>query len=46
MPVLYDSADGRVCARTIYLPVGAEPRPSPYEESANERSEERKVVKT
>lgn len=44
MPVLYDPADGSVC--TNPLPVGAEPRPSPYEESANERSEELKVVKT
>lgn len=44
MPVLYDSADGGVCAN--HLLVGAEPRPSPYEESANERSEELKVVKT
>ena len=44
MLVLYDPADGGVCAN--HLPVGAEPRPSPYEESANERSEERKVVKT
>jgi hypothetical protein len=44
MPVLYDPADGSVC--TNHLPVGAEPRPSPYEESANERSEELKVVKT
>lgn len=44
MPVLYNLADGGVCAN--HLPVGAEPRPSPYEESANERSEELKVVKT
>lgn len=44
MPVLYDPADGGVCAN--HLLVGAEPCPSPYEESANERSEELKVVKT
>ena len=44
MPVLYDPADGGVCAN--HLLVCAEPRPSPYEESANERSEELKVVKT
>lgn len=44
MPVLYNLADGGVCAN--HLLVGAEPRPSPYEESANERSEELKVVKT
>ncbi len=44
MPVLYDPADGSVC--TNYLPVGAELRPSPYKDSANERSEELKVVKT
>lgn len=28
MPVLYDPVDGGVCAN--HLPVGAEPRPSPY----------------
>lgn len=44
MPVLYDPADGGVCAN--HLPVGAEPRPSLYKESANERSGELKVVKT
>ncbi len=44
MPVLYDPADGGVCAN--HLLVGAESRPSPYKESANERSEELKVVKT
>ena len=44
MPVLSDPADGGVCAN--HLLVGAEPSPSPYKESANERSEELKVVKT